>query len=224
MSNGEYTGILHEQGDGSIVVQIDDVGISVERKPTSPTEEIASLPAVSTSEQASSPDDWQKICFFITPIGDEGSEQRRHADMILKHVIEPVAQEFGLEVVRADKIERSGLITQQIFEQLARAHLCIADLSFTNANVFYELGVRHTCKLPTIQLIRKSDRIPFDVSQGRTIVIDTTDIYLIADRLESARKALGEHVKHILASSSNEPGEDNPVHLYLPKLKVTLQD
>jgi hypothetical protein len=222
-SNGRFAGILHDQPDGTTVVKLDDIGISVEKKPTGPSADFAVAPTQPTQEVSPSQYDWQKTCFFITPIGEDGSEQRRHADMMLKHVIEPVAQEFGLQVVRADKIERSGLITQQIFEQLARAKLCIADLSFTNANVFYELGVRHTCKLPTIQLIRKSDRIPFDVSQGRTIVIDTTDIYLIADRLESARKELGEHVRYIVSANPNEPADDNPVHLYLPKLKVTFQ-
>lgn len=142
--------------------------------------------------------------------------------MILKHVVEPAAKEHGLQVVRADKIERSGLITQQIFEQLVRAKVCVADLSFTNANVFYELGVRHTCKLPAVQLIRKGDKIPFDVAQGRTITIDTTDIYSIADRLASAQRELSQHLKHIMTSGQGEPGEDNPVHLYLPKLRVSL--
>jgi hypothetical protein len=223
-SNGRFAGILHDQPDGTTLVKLDDSGIIVEKTPAPSDAGAAGTQVPADQQQAPSQYDWQKTCFFITPIGEEASDQRRHADMMLKHAIEPVAKEFGLQVVRADKIERSGLITQQIFEQLARAKLCIADLSFTNANVFYELGVRHTCKLPTIQLIRKSDRIPFDVSQGRTIVIDTTDIYLIADRLESARKELAEHVRHILASDPGEPGDDNPVHLYLPKLKVTIQD
>lgn len=142
--------------------------------------------------------------------------------MMLKHLLEPVCKTmFGMDVVRADKIERSGVITQQIFEQLARANLCVADLSFNNANAFYELGVRHVFKLPTIQLIRKGDKIPFDVSQGRTITIDTSDIYTVMDRFDAARRELAEHVKHI-QTSGNDSGEDNPVNIYLPGVKVTL--
>ena len=34
----------------------------------------------------------------------------------------------------------------------------------TVLNAFYELGVRHVCQLPTIQLIQKGDKIPFDVA------------------------------------------------------------
>lgn len=165
---------------------------------------------------------WAQTCFFVTPLGDEGSEQRKHADLILKYVLNPVAKEFGLQVVRADKIERSGLITQQIFEQLVRARLCVVDMSFNNPNVFYELGVRHTCKLPTVQLIRKGDKIPFDVAQGHTIQIDTADPYTIIDRVASARNELSQQVKHIMSVDTSIPSEDNPVHLYLPKLKVSL--
>jgi hypothetical protein len=143
--------------------------------------------------------------------------------MMLKHLLEPVLKgQFGMDVVRADRIERSGIITQQIFEQLARAALCVADLSFNNPNAFYELGVRHVFKLPTIQIIRKGDKIPFDVSQGRTIVIDTSDIYTIMDRFESARRELTEHVKHFQSSSDSDGREDNPINIYLPGLKVIL--
>ncbi len=222
--NGVYTGVLQKKDDDSFIVRLDlpsvpmpsplpDAKVSGDGSSTTGDESVADQ----VGERG-----WDSTCFLITPIGDEGSEQRRHADMILKHVVEPAAKEHGLQVVRSDKIERSGLITQQIFEQLVRAKVCVADLSFTNANVFYELGVRHTCKLPSVQLIRKGDKIPFDVAQGRTITIDTTDIYSIADRLASAQRELSQHLKHIMSSGNTEPGEDNPVHLYLPKLKISL--
>lgn len=223
--NGVFAGILQPLPDGGWAVRVDSPTLaSSGGAPSTPEANSATTQQsqITDSEGINYTYDWSKTCFLITPIGDDGSEQRKHADMILKHVVEPTAKEHGLEVVRADKIARSGLITQQIFDQLVRAKLCVADLSFNNANVFYELGVRHTCKLPTVQLIRKGDKIPFDVSQGRTIVIDTTDIYSIVDRLHSAQRELSQHVRHFLASNSTEPGEDNPVHLYLPKLRVTL--
>lgn len=223
LENGKYAGVLREQGDEQYAIQLDRSVLPVVDSPKvvsdAPQDE-----GVATGEvELPSEGDWETVCFFITPIGEDGTEQRRHSDMILKHVVEPAAKEHGLQVIRADKIERSGLITQQIFEQLVRARVCVADLSFTNANVFYELGVRHTCKLPSVQVIRKGDKIPFDVAQGRTITIDTTDIYSIADRLASAQRELSQHLKHIVSSDKDEPGEDNPVHLYLPKLRVSLK-
>ncbi|MEQ8270803.1 hypothetical protein [Algiphilus sp.] len=164
----------------------------------------------------------QKVCFYITPIGDDGSEERRHSDMLLRHLIEPAFSEFNMKVIRADKIGKSGLISQQIFEQVIRSKFCVADLSFGNPNAFYELGIRHMTKLPTIQIIRKGDRIPFDVAQGRTIVIDVSDIYTVMDRISSAKNELIEHIQSYMSNEEDGKSEDNPVSIYLPGLQVKL--
>lgn len=74
------------------------------------------------------------------------------------------------------------------------------------------------CKLATVQIIRKGDKIPFDVSQGRTIKIDMTDVYSVIDSVESAKKELRQHLKHAL--SAEYKGEDNPVNTYLPTARV----
>lgn len=220
MANGNYAGILEISGEGEPLVKLTGTGVSVTKeKVTELVEEtIETSGAIVSMDSA----DWANTCFYITPIGDEGTDVRKHADMMLKHLLEPVCKTmFSMEVIRADKIERSGLITRQIFEQLAQASLCVADLSFSNPNAFYELGVRHVFKLPTIQLIRKGDKIPFDVSQGRTITIDTSDIYTVMDRFDAARRELAEHVRNI-QNSGSDAGDDNPVNIYLPGVKVTL--
>jgi hypothetical protein len=180
------------------------------------TEELMTL---STEQEEQS---WNKTCFVVCPIGEEDSEQRKHSDMILRHLIQPVLSEVGFSVIRADKIEKSGLITQQILEHLVKARLCIADLSFSNPNVFYELGVRHLSQLPAIQIIRKGDKLPFDVSQGRTITIDTNDVYTLIDRIESAKKELLQYINPIVSNTSYDVGDDNPIKTYLPGIKVTI--
>ncbi len=222
IDNARYAGILEQSTTGGEpTIRLSGAGVAV------PVQEVAIIvdefvDASTVSVQAEDIE-WAKTCFYITPLGEDGTEIRKHADMMLKHLLDPVLKsQFGMEVVRADKIERSGIITQQIFEQLARAALCVADLSFNNPNAFYELGVRHVFKLPTIQIIRKGDKIPFDVSQGRTITIDTSDIYTVMDRFESARRELAEHVKHIQSAGSSGIVEDNPINIYLPGLKVIL--
>lgn len=178
--------------------------------------------SLDVQSQGAASAEWDKLCFYVTPIGDEGTDVRRHADMMLKHLIEPVVSAVGLKTIRADKIEKSGLITQQVLEHLAYSRLCIADLSFGNPNAFYELGVRHMCLSPTIQVIRKGDKIPFDVSQGRTITVDTSDVYTVMDKFESARKELAEHVKTALSEKRDAPPEDNPIAIYLPGTKTQI--
>lgn len=218
--NGVYAGILQQQADGSMFVRLDPKSTGIPRPAT---------PIVPTAGDASQPEpvapivattEFDRLCFVVTPIGDDESEQRRHANMVLKSIIEPVVAELGLTARRADQIDRAGIITQQIFECLAKARVCIADLSFNNPNAFYELGVRHMCKLPTVQIIRKGDKIPFDVSQGRTIKIDMSDVYSVIDSVESAKRELKQHLRQAL--SDDYKGEDNPVNTYLPGVEVKL--
>jgi hypothetical protein len=212
--NGLFVGILH-QTDSGMVVRLDPATTGLPEPQGGTPPEVAPVELTGKSDGARA---YGSMCFVITPIGEEDSEQRRHANMVLKSVIEPVVTELGLAAVRADQIERAGLITKQIFECLARARICVADLSFNNPNAFYELGIRHMCKLPTVQMIRKGDRIPFDVAQGRTIKVDMTDVYTVMDSVESAKRELREHMKAALAADYK--GEDNPVNTYLPGATV----
>lgn len=217
MDNARYAMILEQgQAEGTHIIRLSG---AFEGTPEGAGDPGADATADKGEAQLS--DEWDRICFYITPIGEEGTEERKHADLMLKHLLTPVFKEMNLTVTRADAITRSGIITQQVFEHLAKAKVCIADLSFSNPNAFYELGVRHVCQLPTIQIIRKGDKIPFDVSQGRTIIVDTSDRYTLIDRIESAKRELSEHVKNAL-SSTDAGNEDNPVSVYLPELKVKL--
>ena len=77
----------------------------------------------------------------------------------------------------------------------SRARISVADLSFNNPNAFYGLGVRHMSRLPTIQIIREGDSVPFDVSQNRTIRINTKDNYAIIDSVEAAKEKLLTQIK-----------------------------
>jgi len=164
--------------------------------------------------------DYDKVIFVITPIGKEDSEERKHADLILRHLIAPVAKALELKAVRADEIERSGIINRQVFEYLTRARISVADLSFNNPNAFYELGVRHMSRLPTIQIIREGDSVPFDVSQNRTIRINTKDNYAIIDSIEAAKEKLLSQINAVLAHSPS--ADESPVDVYLPGIEVKI--
>jgi hypothetical protein len=83
-------------------------------------------------------------CFFITPIGDENSEDRARADAVLAAIVKPMAGDIPLVPVRADQIAEGGHITSQVIEHVCQAKLAIADLTGGNLNVYYEVGMRHT--------------------------------------------------------------------------------
>lgn len=161
----------------------------------------------------------EDVCFYITPIGDEHSEERKHSDLFLESIITPALDKVGLKVVRADKISKPGTITKQIIENIFKAKLVIADLSFHNPNVFYELALRHAARLPTVQLIRKADKIPFDLSSYRTITIDTTDIYSLVPKLDFYRMEVAVQVDEVLKDPDTT---DNPVINVFPNLKMKI--
>lgn len=122
----------------------------------------------------------QKVCFIACPIGGAGSPERKRSDLIKTYVIDEVLKPLGYETRRSDEIDRSGEITTQIVSELIDADLVIADLTGHNANVFYELGVRHAFKLPYIQLIEDGEEIPFDIKAYRTIFMNHQDLESVA--------------------------------------------
>ena len=170
---------------------------------------------------ASSKVDWSKTCFVITPIGDEDSETRKHADLFLSALIEPALREFGLNVIRADKIGGAGMITSQILEHVMRSRFAIVDLSYHNPNAFYEMAIRHACRMPVIQIIRRQDKLPFDVNQVRTVVIDTTDIYTLVPKLETYRSEIATQVRAVLEDGNIT---SNPISVFFPGFSLTIPE
>lgn len=154
----------------------------------------------------------KKICFVISPIGEEGSETRTRSDQILKHIITQPVLQLGYEVIRADKISEPGIITTQIIEYIVDAELVIADLTDHNPNVFYELAIRHAMRKPLVQMIRKGDVIPFDVAATRVIQFDLHNL----DSVAAAKEEILSQVRSIETGGSEV---QNPISVSLD-LKV----
>ncbi|MEQ9317239.1 MAG: hypothetical protein RLN72_15410 [Henriciella sp.] len=145
-----------------------------------------------------------RVCFVVSPIGEDKSETRKNADLVLKHIITEPAENAGYKVVRADQIEQSGNITNQVIEHVLESELVIADLTGHNPNVFYELALRHAIRKPFVQLISKDEDLPFDVSPQRTIHYDLD--------LEGAERARQELSK-FLEKYEEDTAVDSPVSM-----------
>jgi hypothetical protein len=146
-----------------------------------------------------------KICFVISPIGEENSEIRRRSDQIFKYIIKPVAEACGYKAIRADHIPETGLITRQIIQHIFDASLVVADLTCSNPNVFYELAIRHAQRKPYVQIIQKGERIPFDVAGIRTIQVDHRD-------LDSVAKAKSE-IEDCIKSMEGKEDIESPISI-----------
>ena len=115
-------------------------------------------------------------CFVVMPIGTQTyngvtiseNELRKRYDYIIKQAIQ--AADSTLEVIRADEELNPGSMSNDIFMKLMHSKYVIADITYPNPNVFYELGIRHAISPRTI-LIREQNApsIPFDISHLRYI-------------------------------------------------------
>lgn len=140
------------------------------------------------------------------PFGQAGTEDHIRNLKIYQQLIKPVLQECGFKSIRADELEHFGNITRDIIELLYESELVIADLSGKNANVFYELGVRHALlRYGTVPIIRKGETLPFDIANYRAIFYST--------ELDGPEEFRGELLKRIKAFDSDPKRKsDNPVH------------
>lgn len=154
----------------------------------------------------------KKTCFFITPIGEQNTPERKRADQIQRHILGPLLAQFY--VVRADELPDPGSITHQIIELLYNADLVIADLTGANANVAYELAIRHAFNKISIHLVDRTDRIPFDLKGERTIVFDISDL----DSIESCK---GEISKVVTAIENGKVPYKSPVFRAIGAAAIT---
>lgn len=115
-------------------------------------------------------------CFVIMPIGTQTigdislSEDalKEKYDYIIKEAI--LKADPTLDVIRADEELNPGSISNDIFTKLMHSKYVIADITYPNPNVFYELGIRHAIRPGTILIREKIDyTVPFDISHLRHI-------------------------------------------------------
>ena len=162
----------------------------------------------------------QKICFVISPIGDEGSEIRKKADMLLTHLIRPVLQELDYIVIRSDEISAPNIITKNIIKNLENSDLVIADLHDSNPNVLYELAIRNAVNKPFILIKDPEQRLPFDLGHNSAINLEQ-DISI------QALKETHEKLKAVVLEAQKDPdsaSESIASHfLKLTKLKKNVR-
>src|ERR1700739_1078875 len=87
-------------------------------------------------------------------------------DAVYQDLIAPGIDAAGLDPIRADQELTGGIIHTPMFERLILCEFAVADLTTANANVFYELGVRHAVRPASTVLVFAADgtRMPFDLA------------------------------------------------------------
>jgi hypothetical protein len=118
--------------------------------------------------------------------------------------------EAGYDVFRGDDIRSHQNILKDILEGLANSDLVVADLSGSNPNVYYELGLAHGLGRRVVLLTQKVEELPFDLRSYRVIPYSThfAEIAKARDQLVSlardaaeGRVPFGSPVSDFLAAS-----------------------
>jgi len=115
------------------------------------------------------PEETKGTCFVVMGFGkktDFETGRTLDLDMSYQNMIKPAVEAAGLKCIRADEIVHSGMIDVPMYEQLLTADVVVADLSTSNKNAMYELGVRHALR-PYTTVVIAEDGIkvfPFDLS------------------------------------------------------------
>ena len=106
--------------------------------------------------------------FVLMPFDEE-------FDVVYNDFLKPVfesVEDTQFQVARADDIGNPRSIINEIVVQIAQSDLVIADLTGSNPNVFYELGLAHALRRPVILLTQDIEDVPFDLRTYMTLEYD----------------------------------------------------
>ena len=144
------------------------------------------------------------LCFVLMPFGQKPTTSGKiiNFDAVYHDLIAPAIRAADLEPLRADEEMAGGIIHKPMYERLILCEYAVADLTTANANVFYELGLRHAVRPAATVLLFAKDtgQLPFDIGPLRGLPYEVgangkpdqpeQALAALAERLNEARRHL----------------------------------
>lgn len=121
----------------------------------------------------------KNTCFFIMPFAEK-------FDIVYGTIKNGLQDNYICK--RVDEVSGSIPIINKILVGILKAQFIIVDLSESNPNVFYELGIAHTFKdAQNIFLIKNKDsKVPFDITHLTYIEYDIDNLKYVVAQLKKA--------------------------------------
>lgn len=88
---------------------------------------------------------------------------------VYKHLIFEELERAGYFVIRADDIKSQNNIMSDVVKGIITSDLIIADLTGSNPNVYYELGIAHALDKKVILITQEINELPFDLRPYRVV-------------------------------------------------------
>jgi MAP3K TRAFs-binding domain len=161
-------------------------------------------------------------CFVIMGFGEKTDFQSNpqrvlNLNMTYEDIIKPTVVEAGHTCIRADEIIHSTVIDKPMYDNLLSADLVIADLSTSNANAIYELGVRHALRPHrTIVMAENNFSFPFDLNHLSILKYEHLGKDLGFREVTRVKQALKARITALMST----PEVDSPVFLFIPSLQA----
>ena len=149
----------------------------------------------------------QRTCFVIMPFGEKKDLDGQDIDFddIYRFFFKKAVEDLGIQCVRCDEIEEAGSIHEKMFEHIYHADIVVVDITTSNANVYYELGIRHAlAKGVTVLIRRKGTTIPFNIQDLQVVEYGQAKF----SSIEQAKARIHQIINNGLRRKYN----DSPVH------------
>lgn len=92
---------------------------------------------------------------------------------VYEFLIKGALTDAGYKVSRADDIKSQSNILEDIITGIMQSSLIVADLTDSNANVYYELGIAHALQKKVVLITQDIEELPFDLRSYRVIPYST---------------------------------------------------
>ena len=144
---------------------------------------------------------WQaNKVFMAMPFGND------KYDNVYNNHIKVELENSGLEVIRVDEKHYAGDVMEIVWKEINEASFIVADVSNSNPNVLYEVGIAHTLGKEVVILTDKSTEVPFDIRKNRYIEYCIHNITGEKQLQKDLNKTIYEINKKINKSFKHESG------------------
>jgi hypothetical protein len=175
------------------------------------------------------------VAFMVMPFDrkktertDQGVPSEVDFDALWGQVYHPVLQRMGYQPVRADG-DTGAMIILEMIQRLAVADLVVADVTLPNANVYYEVGIRHAAQRKGSILVAADWAKPvFDLQQMRQLRFPLADGEVGRPAAKAARAKLRAGLPALVDGTSPVfdaiPGFPQPDPVRLSAFRDTIDD
>lgn len=139
-----------------------------------------------------------KKCFVIMPFSKTADNHDETYWTDFFETLKRIMEENGYSCIRSEVGPYK--LFSNIVKNIESSDLVIAVLTDFNANVWYELGIRHTLKTGTVMLLQENQKVPFDV--GDFGMIFYKDSIGLEQRI---KKDIKEYLMKLDGNTSDSP-------------------